>query len=181
MAYVTASILYLKKHCSPRCRYGGATSSAGASRGAVVVSSAYTHGGMLDSRSGVPPPDVAAAAAAGGPPGGTLATLMTAEPDDAAGGGGGWGGGAAGGAGGWAGGEEAHDEAVRFAQLVDDAHTFASRALLELFNRDRALLRRLRVVKAYLLLAQGDFYVNLMDLAEVWRNATHCYDTMRCV
>ena len=50
--------------------------------------------------------------------------------------------------------------------LVGDAHGFASRALLELFTRERALLRRLRVVKSYLLLAQGDFYVNLMDVAE---------------
>ncbi|KAF1786264.1 Gamma-tubulin complex component protein [Phytophthora cactorum] len=51
-----------------------------------------------------------------------------------------------------------------YEELIDKAHGFASRVLLDLFVRENDLLISL---KHYFLMDQGDFFVDFMDVAEV--------------
>lgn len=52
-------------------------------------------------------------------------------------------------------------------QVINRAHAFASRALLDLLLHKHDLLGRLRSLKHFFLLDQGDFFVQFMDTAEV--------------
>lgn len=49
---------------------------------------------------------------------------------------------------------------------IERAYEYASRTLLDLLMTERKLLYRLRSIKHYFLLDQGDFFVGFMDLAE---------------
>src|SRR3546814_9580067 len=53
------------------------------------------------------------------------------------------------------------------AQMIQRAHEFASRALLDLLIHKHDLFGRLRSLKHFFLLDQGDFFVQFMDTAEV--------------
>jgi gamma-tubulin complex component 2 len=53
-----------------------------------------------------------------------------------------------------------------YGEVVERAFAFASSTLLELLMGERQLVARLRSMKHYFLLDQGDLYVNFMDLAE---------------
>ncbi|RLN64304.1 hypothetical protein BBP00_00003556 [Phytophthora kernoviae] len=53
-----------------------------------------------------------------------------------------------------------------YEELIDKAHGFASRMLLDLFVRDNDLQNRLISLKHYFLMDQGDFFVDFMDVAE---------------
>mmetsp|Transcript_14171 Transcript_14171/g.27546 ORF Transcript_14171/g.27546 Transcript_14171/m.27546 type:complete len:1328 (-) Transcript_14171:56-4039(-) len=57
------------------------------------------------------------------------------------------------------------DESHMYDQIVTRAHDFASRTLLNLLLEEEQLLPRLRSLKHYFLLDQGDFFVHFMDLA----------------
>lgn len=54
-----------------------------------------------------------------------------------------------------------------YEELIDKAHNFASRVLLDLFVRENDLQNRLVSLKHYFLMDQGDFFVDFMDVAEV--------------
>ncbi|EEY58484.1 gamma-tubulin complex component, putative [Phytophthora infestans T30-4] len=54
-----------------------------------------------------------------------------------------------------------------YEELIDRAHGFASRVLLDLFVRENDLQNRLISLKHYFLMDQGDFFVDFMDVAEV--------------
>ncbi|KAK1936623.1 Gamma-tubulin complex component 2 [Phytophthora citrophthora] len=54
-----------------------------------------------------------------------------------------------------------------YEELIDKAHGFASRILLDLFMRENDLQSRLISLKHYFLMDQGDFFVDFMDVAEV--------------
>lgn len=53
----------------------------------------------------------------------------------------------------------------RYQTIVDEAYGFASSELLRLLLGEEQLLGRLRSMKRYFLLDQGDWYVHLMDIA----------------
>ncbi|KAE9349101.1 Gamma-tubulin complex component 2 [Phytophthora fragariae] len=53
-----------------------------------------------------------------------------------------------------------------YEELIDKAHAFASRTLLDLFVRENDLQNRLISLKHYFLMDQGDFFVDFMDVAE---------------
>ncbi|CEG44915.1 gamma-tubulin complex component 2 [Plasmopara halstedii] len=54
-----------------------------------------------------------------------------------------------------------------YEELIDKAHGFASRVLLDLFLRENDLQNRLISLKHYFLMDQGDFFVDFMNVAEV--------------
>eukprot|EP00118_Oscarella_pearsei_P007621 m.37909 g.37909 ORF g.37909 m.37909 type:complete len:927 (+) comp32477_c0_seq6:89-2869(+) len=54
-----------------------------------------------------------------------------------------------------------------YVDQIEEAYGFASAQLLDLLLREKDLLGRLRSVKHYFLLDQGDFFVQFLDLAEV--------------
>ena len=49
---------------------------------------------------------------------------------------------------------------------IEKAYDYASRSLLDMLMSEKKLLYRLRSIKHYFLLDQGDFFVGFMDLAE---------------
>ena len=49
---------------------------------------------------------------------------------------------------------------------MQSAHTFASGTLLQLLVEDRELIGHLKSVKKYILIAQGDFICQFLDLCE---------------
>ncbi|XP_072013299.1 gamma-tubulin complex component 2-like [Amphiura filiformis] len=49
---------------------------------------------------------------------------------------------------------------------IEKAYSYASKLLLDLIMEDRELMARLRSIKRYFLLEQGDFFVHLMDITE---------------
>ncbi|KAG7400522.1 Gamma-tubulin complex component 2 [Phytophthora boehmeriae] len=53
-----------------------------------------------------------------------------------------------------------------YEELIDKAHGFASRMLLDLFVCENDLQNRLISLKHYFLMDQGDFFVDFMDVAE---------------
>ncbi|CAH0514785.1 unnamed protein product [Peronospora belbahrii] len=53
-----------------------------------------------------------------------------------------------------------------YEELIDKAHRFASKMLLELFVCESDLQNRLISLKHYFLMDQGDFFVDFMDIAE---------------
>ncbi|GMF16027.1 unnamed protein product [Phytophthora lilii] len=53
-----------------------------------------------------------------------------------------------------------------YEELIDKAHSFASKTLLDLFVRENDLQNRLISLKHYFLMDQGDFFVDFMDVAE---------------
>lgn len=53
-----------------------------------------------------------------------------------------------------------------YEELIDKAHAFASRMLLDLFVRENDLQNRLISLKHYFLMDQGDFFVDFMNIAE---------------
>ncbi|KAF0711813.1 Aste57867_5071 [Aphanomyces stellatus] len=64
-----------------------------------------------------------------------------------------------------------HAESVRkYDELIDNAHGFASRILVDMLRTEQDLMNRLRSIKHYFLMDQGDFFVDFMDLAEAELN-----------
>lgn len=59
-----------------------------------------------------------------------------------------------------------HTDEQNYVNIITDAYTFASKALLELIMQDNDLMGRLMSVKRYFLLQQGDFIVQFMDACE---------------
>lgn len=59
-----------------------------------------------------------------------------------------------------------HTDEQNYINIITDAYTFASKALLELFMEDNDLMGHLLSVKRYFLLQQGDFIVQFMDACE---------------
>ncbi|KAH9089812.1 hypothetical protein LEN26_018985 [Aphanomyces euteiches] len=60
-----------------------------------------------------------------------------------------------------------HAESVRkYDELINKAHGFASRILVDLLRTEQDLMNRLRSIKHYFLMDQGDFFVDFMDLAD---------------
>lgn len=59
-----------------------------------------------------------------------------------------------------------HTDEQNYVNIITDAYTFASKALLELIMEDNDLLGHLLSVKRYFLLQQGDFIVQFMDACE---------------
>jgi gamma-tubulin complex component 2 len=53
-----------------------------------------------------------------------------------------------------------------YADIVERASAFASRKLLDLLMNDEQIMARLRSIKRYFLIDQGDFFVHFMDNAE---------------
>ena len=53
-----------------------------------------------------------------------------------------------------------------YVEQIEKAYEDASRTLLDLLMNEKKLLYRLRSLKHYFLLDQGDFFVGFMDLAE---------------
>jgi len=53
-----------------------------------------------------------------------------------------------------------------YVEHIEKAYDYASQTLLDLLLREKKLLHRLRSIKHYFLLDQGDFFVGFMDLAE---------------
>ncbi|OQR98601.1 gamma-tubulin complex component [Achlya hypogyna] len=58
------------------------------------------------------------------------------------------------------------ESARRFDELVDKAHAYASALLVDLLVDEHDLMNRLRSIKHYFLMDQGDFFVDFMDAAE---------------
>ncbi|OQS06534.1 gamma-tubulin complex component [Thraustotheca clavata] len=58
------------------------------------------------------------------------------------------------------------DSARRFDELVEKAHAYASKLLVDLLMQEHDLMNRLRSIKHYFLMDQGDFFVDFMDAAE---------------
>lgn len=54
----------------------------------------------------------------------------------------------------------------QYTEQIEAAHSFASQLLLDLLLKDKLLMSRLRSVKHYFLLDQGDFIVQFMDMAD---------------
>jgi gamma-tubulin complex component 2 len=54
---------------------------------------------------------------------------------------------------------------MAYAGVAEEAYTFASRELLDLLLKDQLLVERLRSIKRYFLLSQGDFFLHFMDIA----------------
>ena len=52
-----------------------------------------------------------------------------------------------------------------YTAVVEHAHSFASHALLSLLLTDYALVSHLQSIKAYFLLAEGDWFVHFLDIA----------------
>jgi gamma-tubulin complex component 2 len=59
-----------------------------------------------------------------------------------------------------------HSDEQNYVNIITDAYTFASKALLELVMDDSDLMGHLLSVKRYFLLQQGDFVVQFMDACE---------------
>lgn len=59
-----------------------------------------------------------------------------------------------------------HTDEQNYVNIITDAYTFASKALLELVMDDNDLMGHLLSVKRYFLLQQGDFIVQFMDACE---------------
>lgn len=59
-----------------------------------------------------------------------------------------------------------HSDEHNYVNIINDAYTFASKALLELIMDDNDLMGHLLSVKRYFLLQQGDFIVQFMDACE---------------
>lgn len=59
-----------------------------------------------------------------------------------------------------------HSDEQNYVNIITDAYTFASKALLELIMDDKDLMGHLLSVKRYFLLQQGDFVVQFMDACE---------------
>ena len=59
-----------------------------------------------------------------------------------------------------------HTDEQNYINIITDAYTFASKALLELIMEDNDLMGHLLSVKRYFLLQQGDFIVQFMDACE---------------
>jgi gamma-tubulin complex component 2 len=59
-----------------------------------------------------------------------------------------------------------HTDEQNYVNIISDAYTFASKALLELIMDDNDLMGHLLSVKRYFLLQQGDFIVQFMDACE---------------
>lgn len=59
-----------------------------------------------------------------------------------------------------------HTDEQNYVNIITDAYTFASKALLELITDDHDLMGHLLSVKRYFLLQQGDFIVQFMDACE---------------
>lgn len=55
---------------------------------------------------------------------------------------------------------------TEFVEIIDEAYKFASMKLLNLLLHEKQLLPRLRSIKRYFLIHQGDFLVHFMDIAE---------------
>ncbi|CAK4725728.1 unnamed protein product [Aphanomyces euteiches] len=55
---------------------------------------------------------------------------------------------------------------TRYDELINKAHGFASRILVDLLRTEQDLMNRLRSIKHYFLMDQGDFFVDFMDLAD---------------
>ncbi|KAH9855480.1 Spc98 family-domain-containing protein [Lenzites betulinus] len=53
----------------------------------------------------------------------------------------------------------------RFYKCIEDAYTYANRALLQLLLRDQQLIPRLRSLKRYFFLSQSSFLTHLLDLS----------------
>ncbi|CAH1800217.1 unnamed protein product [Owenia fusiformis] len=53
-----------------------------------------------------------------------------------------------------------------YVEHIERAHNYASKLLLELLMEEKELMARLRSVKRYFLMDQGDFMVQFMDMAE---------------
>jgi gamma-tubulin complex component 2 len=63
---------------------------------------------------------------------------------------------------------------------IENAYHFSSKALLDLLLRDHQLLQRLKSLKHYFLVDQGDFFVHFMDAAEdELRRSTSDISTVR--
>jgi hypothetical protein len=58
------------------------------------------------------------------------------------------------------------DEQHRYGEIVHEAHEYASQLLLKLIMGENKLMERLRSIKHYFLLDQGDFFVHFMDVAD---------------
>lgn len=54
----------------------------------------------------------------------------------------------------------------QYVDQIEKAYNYASKLLLDLVMEERELIPRLRSIKRYFLLEQGDFFVNLMDITE---------------
>jgi gamma-tubulin complex component 2 len=52
-----------------------------------------------------------------------------------------------------------------YTEKIEKAYTFASKKLLDLLIQDKKLIERLKSIKHYFLLDQGDFFVHFMDTA----------------
>lgn len=59
-----------------------------------------------------------------------------------------------------------HTDEQTYVNLITDAYTFASKALMDLIINDHDLMGNLLSVKRYFLLQQGDFIVQFMDACE---------------
>jgi gamma-tubulin complex component 2 len=59
-----------------------------------------------------------------------------------------------------------HVRERNFTETIERAYTFASRAVLDLLMGEMQLMERLRSIKRYFLLEQGDFFVQFMDAAD---------------
>ncbi|RHY32932.1 hypothetical protein DYB32_002101 [Aphanomyces invadans] len=55
-------------------------------------------------------------------------------------------------------------------ELIENAHGYASRILVDMLRNEQDLMKRLRSIKHYFLMDQGDFFVDFMDLAETELN-----------
>ncbi|PIK61694.1 putative gamma-tubulin complex component 2 [Apostichopus japonicus] len=54
----------------------------------------------------------------------------------------------------------------QYVDQIEKAYNYASKLLLDLVMEERELIPRLRSIKRYFLVEQGDFFVNLMDITE---------------
>jgi hypothetical protein len=59
-----------------------------------------------------------------------------------------------------------HQEDYAYDRIVSQAHAWASKVLLEHLLGEQKLVARLRAIKHYFLLDQGDFFVHFMDVAQ---------------
>uniref|UniRef100_A0ABM0N0D7 Gamma-tubulin complex component n=1 Tax=Saccoglossus kowalevskii TaxID=10224 RepID=A0ABM0N0D7_SACKO len=53
-----------------------------------------------------------------------------------------------------------------YIDVIEKAHSYASKMLVDLLIEERELIGRLRSIKHYFLMDQGDFFVHFMDIAE---------------
>ncbi|XP_077999830.1 gamma-tubulin complex component 2-like [Glandiceps talaboti] len=54
----------------------------------------------------------------------------------------------------------------QYVEVIEKAHSYSSKMLVDLLMEERELLGRLRSIKHYFLMEQGDFFVHFMDIAE---------------